>query len=277
MIQDREGLQRDAGRLVEALLRTDSARHVQSITIKGALRLNKKITMYSPLRCMYNPSIYPGHRFKRSGLDEILEDEEPVDAGGDFVVYDEGVIQDSSEEDMAWVPFVNLLGATTGLKDLVYDCRSQLPPSLLRALHEQLPSCRLHHLTFRFRTLLWGVPYHYEMELATSPCLYRVKVVCTDKDSDGDFDYNMDAVRELAAGLAPSLKEVSINKLWPYRHSVGKPLWQGLPGFSGEMIGSLTSLSLYGSGSIQKWAKNTDFDKLQQLVIGFRLSGEEME
>ena len=52
MIQDREGLQRDAGRLVEALLRTDSARHVQSITIKGALRLNKKITMYSPLRCM---------------------------------------------------------------------------------------------------------------------------------------------------------------------------------------------------------------------------------
>jgi len=122
-----------------------------------------------------------------------------------------------------------------------------------------------------------GVPYHYEMELATSPCLYRVKVVCTDKDSDGDFDYNMDAVRELAAGLAPSLKEVSINKLWPYRHSVGKPLWQGLPGFSGEMIGSLTSLSLYGSGSIQKRAKNTDFDKLQQLVIGFRLSGEEME
>jgi len=45
MIQDREGLQRDAGRLVEALLRTDSARHVQSITIKGAIRLNKKITM----------------------------------------------------------------------------------------------------------------------------------------------------------------------------------------------------------------------------------------
>ncbi|KAF2472671.1 uncharacterized protein BDR25DRAFT_324040 [Lindgomyces ingoldianus] len=266
MIQDREGLQRDAGRLVEALFRTDSARHVQSITIKGALRLNTKKTD------IYNPDT---RWLKKSGLAEILDDEELVDSGYRFVVYDEGVIKESSEEDMAWAPFVSLLEATNGLRDLIYDCQSQLPPSLLRALHEKHPLCRLHHLTFRFRTLLWGVPYPYEMELATSPSLYRVRVICTDQDSDGNFDYNMDAVMELAAGLAPNLKEVSIaeivSQLASSRRSVQKLLWQGLPGFSGEVTGSLTSLSLYYCGTtamLQNWAKHTDFDKLQHLVIG---------
>src|SRR4051794_2454672 len=58
-IQDREGLQRDAGRLAEALFRTDSARHVQSITIKGALRLNTKKTN------IHNPD---SRWFRNSGL-----------------------------------------------------------------------------------------------------------------------------------------------------------------------------------------------------------------
>ena len=170
----------------------DSARYVQSITIKGVLRLNIQKTETG----------YPNsHWFMKSGLLEILEDEEPVESGRRFVVYDEGVIKESSEEDIAWAPFVSLLDATIGLRDLIYNCQSQLPPSLLKALHEQHPLCRLHHLTFRFRTLLWGVPYPYELELATSPSLYRVKVICTHQDSDSDFDYNMDAVMELAAGL----------------------------------------------------------------------------
>lgn len=281
MIKDREGLRRDTGRLVEALFRTDSARHVQSITIEGALRLNTKETDID------DPNL---HWFKRSGLTEILDDEELIDSSYQFVVYDEGVIKEFSEEDIAWAPFVSLLQAIIGLRDLIYNCQSQLPPSLLRALYEQHPLCRLHHLTFRFRTLLWGVPYLYEMELATSPSIYRVKVICTDQDSEGDFDYNMDAVMELAARLAPNLKEVSIanivSMLPSSQRSVRKPLWQGLPGFSGEGTGSLTSLSLYGCGStaLQNWAKHTDFDKLQHLVIGggqrarsSGLTGEEME
>jgi hypothetical protein len=265
-IQDREGLQRDADRLAGALFRTESARHVQRITIKGALRINKKKGH------IYNRGL---HWSRNAGLAEILDDEEPGDHDSLFVVYDEGVIKESSEEDMAWAPFVSLLEATIGLRDLIYDCQSQLPPILLRALHKKHRTCRLHHLTFRFRTLLWGVPYPYEMELATSPSLYRVRVMCTDQDSDGDFDYNMDAVMELAAGLAPNLKEVSIteinSQLASSRRSIRKPLWQGLPGFSGEVTGCLTSLSLYYCGSIAKiqdWAKHTDFDKLKHLVIG---------
>jgi hypothetical protein len=69
MIQDHKGLQRDAGRLVEALFRTDSARHVRSITIKGALRLNtKKADIHNP-----------DTRWLPPGLAEILDDEELMD------------------------------------------------------------------------------------------------------------------------------------------------------------------------------------------------------
>ncbi|KAF2123667.1 hypothetical protein P153DRAFT_412508 [Dothidotthia symphoricarpi CBS 119687] len=284
-IHNREGLRRDADRLVETLFRADSARQVQNITIKGALRLNTKRTdIYNPDECW----------LRRSGLAEILVDEELMDNSRRYVVYDERVIEESSEEDMAWAPIVSLLQALPGLRDLVYDCQSQLPPSLLRALHEQHPLCRLHHLTFRFRTLLWGVPYPYEMELATSPSLYRVRVTCTYQDSDGDFDFNRDAVMELAAGLAPNLKEVTILDLNPYlsssQRSVRKPSWQGLPGCIGEGTGSLTSLSLKGfegfirPAQLQSWAKHTDFAHLQHLVLGglslifpCGLSGETME
>lgn len=61
------------------------------------------------------------------------------------------------------------------------------------------------------------------MELATSPCLYRVKVFHAPIDTDGDDDYNPDAVMKLAADLAPNLKEVTILDLyltrsWHYHH-----------------------------------------------------------
>ncbi|KAJ4375273.1 hypothetical protein N0V83_002359 [Neocucurbitaria cava] len=132
------------------------------------------------------------------------------------------------------------------------------------------------------------------MELATSPSLYRLKATCAYQDSDGDFDFNLDAVMELAAGLAPNLKEVTILDLFPNlssrQRSVRKPLWQGLPGSTGKGIGSLTSLSLNGySGftspaKLQNWAKHTDFDNLQHLALGGSyltkscgLSGEIME
>ncbi|KAI8937393.1 hypothetical protein NX059_005120 [Plenodomus lindquistii] len=287
MIETPEGLQRDAGRLLEALLRTNAARHVYSIAVRGAFRLGTKKT---------DTSDTGSRRPWKPDIAEILDEEEYVhysgeeNAGSRYVVYDERVIEASSAEDMAWAPFLDVLKATVGLRDLIYECRNQLPPSLLRTLHKQHPSCRLHHLTFRFRTLLWGVPYPYEMELATSPSLYRLNVFCTNQDSDADFDYNEDAVMELAAGLAPNLKEVTILKsdspLASSRRSERRPPWQGLPGYSREMVGSLTSLSVlqHGRDVIQTWAKHTDFTKLQHLRMGKGLraplhgiSGEEME
>jgi hypothetical protein len=51
------------------------------------------------------------------------------------------------------------------------------------------------------------------MELATSPSLYRLDVVCAWRDSDGDDDFNLEAAMDLASGLAPNLKEVSFFEL----------------------------------------------------------------
>ncbi|KAF7914705.1 uncharacterized protein EAE98_011404 [Botrytis deweyae] len=283
-VDDRKELRRDVDGLIETLSRTDSFRHIRRITIKGALRPStKKTEGFGPQTCW----------LAQTGLDEVLVDEEAVQYGGLYTVYDGGVIEKFSEEDMAWAPVVNLLQAKIHLEDLVYDCQSQFPPSLLRTLHEQHPQCRLHHLTFRFRTLLWGIPYSYEMELATSPSLYRVKITCALRDSEYDDDFNLEAMMELTSGLAPNLKEVVVLNLLPGRSL--KPVrprgsWQGLPGFTGEKVGSLTSLSLKGYSRLdspkmlQNWARYTDFAFLRHLTLGgcydakmSGLSGETME
>jgi hypothetical protein len=266
----RDALRRDVDRLLEDLSRMNSTRHVQRITIKGALRLNdKKID---------DGRLTPNTNWMRPhGLEEILVDEDPTFYSGQYVVYDEPVIGRSSEEDMAWAPVVSLLQKTIHLKDLVYDCKSQFPPSLLKILHQQHPQCRLHHLTFRFRTLLWGVPYPYEMELATSPSLHRVKLISSDCDTDGDDDFNLEAIMELAAGLAPNLKEVTVLQIIPDVSAMNRRRrgsWKGLPGFKSDAVGSLTSLSLKGYSGlklprpIQHWAKYVDFACLQQLSLG---------
>jgi hypothetical protein len=77
------------------------------------------------------------------------------------------------------------------------------------------PQCKLHHLTFRLRTLLWDTPHPNEIALATSPCLQEVKIFCSWRDSDGDDDFNQEAIMELVAHLAPNLKQVTMVKFTP--------------------------------------------------------------
>ncbi|KAH6629785.1 hypothetical protein C7974DRAFT_395218 [Boeremia exigua] len=209
-----------------------------------------------------------------------------------YVVYDEPVIKKASEEDLSWDPILSLIRITPHLKDLIYDCKSQFPPSLLSTLHTQYPQCRLHHLTFRFRTLLWGVPYPYEMELATSPLLYKAKLIFTFRDSDYDDDFNEDALIELAAGLAPNLKEIITVCIMAYRSGSDyrvKETWHGLPRSRDGTKGSLTSLSLQGvlsssQWTLERWATHTDFKCLRYLDLGLErdynsraLNGETME
>lgn len=220
-------------------------------------------------------------------LDEDFPDmlaERETSWTSDYPADHEPVIQESSEEDLAWTPIVDFLHANTRLKDLIYDCQSQFPPSLLKVLHKQHPQCRIHHLTFRLTTLSWDTPHPYEMELATSPSLFKVRIPCAGSYSVGN-DFNLEAVMELASGLAPNLKEVIISDLLPQdavqnrqfpgpsRSYRPRNSWQSLPGFKGGSLGSLTSLSLRGrqlveiSKMLRNWAKHIDFTCLQQLVV----------
>lgn len=277
----RATLKSEMDRLVEALSRAESARYVQCITIKGDIRPRPK------------SEDEPGLEWLQStGLNEILPDLGPPSQSRHYVVYDEPVIKKSSKEDLSWAPVLSLIQVIPHLKDLIYDCKSQLPPSLLSTLHKQHPQCRLHHLSFRFRTLLWDVPYPYGMELATSPSLYKVKLICTYRDSDYDDDFNEEAIMDLVAGLAPNLKEIINVNIMAYRSGRDyrrKESWHGLPGSRDGTKGSLTSLTLIGASlsspeKLQSWATRTDFTFLQYLNLGLSydfssnaLSGETMK
>lgn len=267
-----KALQRDADTLIEILSRTGSARYVRCLRIKGALHLdvtkhktNVSVEDYSGLAWL-----------KEQGVDEIFEDEEPVFSNNGWHTCTESVIERASEEDMAWAPIVNLMRILPGLTTLEYTCRDQFPPILLDAVHEH--HCRLHHMTFRLRSLLSETPDPYEMALATSSSLYKAQVWCAWRDSNGDDDFNEEAMMELAAGLAPNLKEVIVVGLRPPIPALKKlrprGSWRGLPGFvSGDGIGSLTSLTFMGDvslslGRIQRWAQHTDFDHLRHLGLG---------
>ncbi|KAL1852475.1 hypothetical protein Daus18300_012156 [Diaporthe australafricana] len=265
--------------LTGALSRTASTRHVRSLHIKGFLYLedvgesNKEAGWETDAS---RADKWEQYR-KDQGLDEVLGDEEPT-VHGWFEDY--GPVEVTAEEDAAWAPFIRLVKALPRLTKLVYDCRNQFPPTLLAALHIYHPRCRLHHLTFRLRSLLQQDPDPHEMALATSPCLHRVKLHCAWRNSNAQDDFNEEAMLELVAGLAPNLKELSMISVFPALPSSGwrdpRAAWRGLPGFvepDKSAIGSLTSLSLVGAlrfspELLQTWHRHTDFTMLRHLVLG---------
>ncbi|KAJ4412493.1 hypothetical protein N0V82_008762 [Gnomoniopsis sp. IMI 355080] len=275
-VHDSASLQRDVDTLIEKLTHGDSARYVRCLNVKGFLRVGVELPSTSRYQTR---TLDDMSYFEECGIDEILEGEEPMfPMGGLHYSHSEAIIERSSEEDMAWIPVVNLIKRLPGLTTLVYDCRNQFPPSLLDAVHEH-PFCKLKHLTFRLRSLLRDVPDPYEMALATSPALYSVRVRCAWRDSNGDDDFNHEAMLELVAGLTPNLKEVVVHYASPYMRNVHyrrpRGTWRGLPGFvPGKCVGSLTSLSLLGSVDwwttdvITGWAKHTDFGRLRHLDLG---------
>ncbi|ROV91181.1 hypothetical protein VSDG_07872 [Cytospora chrysosperma] len=247
-VRNRTALQCDVDAVVGILSRTEAARYVRSLSLKGCLPMESKGT----------GERLSGHEdqteeaFKLTGLDEVLGDEEPLLYGWHC---DHGPVEVSPEEDIAWAPVVNLVKALPYLTRLV-----------------------LHHLTFRLRSLRWETPDSHEMALATSPCLYRAKVRCAWRDSNAEDDFNQEAMLQLVAGLAPNLKELLVAEVIPTLSSRGRRIprgpWRGLPGFGpGSATGSLSSLSLIGSVDfspdlLQTWNKHTDFSSLRHMTLG---------
>lgn len=270
-VHSRKTLQHDIDTLIEILSRTESARHVRRLSITGSLGLDVE----GGTAKLSLDELYTEKWFKETGAYEIFDGQEPVFINNGEHVSTEPVIERSSEEDMAWAPVVSLIKTLPGLTTLEYDCRNQFPPLLLDAIEEH--KCKLHHMTFRLRSLLSDTPDPYEMALATSPCLYKAQVRCAWRDSNGDDDFNQEAMMELAAGLAPNLKELVVVGLQPpipfsKRHRPRGP-WRGLPGFiPGKRTGSLTTLTFLGSvymsvDTLQSWARHIDFGWLRHLGL----------
>ncbi|KXX83291.1 hypothetical protein MMYC01_200299 [Madurella mycetomatis] len=292
-VGDAKTLQCGVGALVKILFGRGSTRHVRHLHIKGFLLMNIEESSKQGVEAGTlnrtdgdgggdsdedDDGAFDYCAMERDSVEEILGDQEPY-LDGDF--YDNEPIKVSPEEDMAWAPVVNLVKTLPHLTELVYECRNQFPPSLLDALHKHHPHCKLHHRTFRLRSLRCGAPDPHEMAIATSPCLHSVKVRYAWRDSDGQDDYNEEAMQELVAGLAPNLKEVHMIRIAPSptarsirRLPFPRAPWPGLPGFvPGRGTGSLTSLSLAGTiesgpSFLQAWKNHTDFGLLHHLTLG---------
>lgn len=283
-VNDCKALQNDVNLLLKSLLSTvcgDVTQYVRHLCLKGSLYLMKSDGGEVTMTATDDFDGTANHedrlqRFQLEGLDELLDENEPL-LNTSLGEEDHFV---TPEQDAAWIPVANLIKTLPNLAKLVYNCHNQFPPSLLNVLHSHRPQCRLYHHTFRLRSLRSKFDRldPHELAVATSPCLYSVKLRCSPYNEDGEPDQNLQAIWELVAGLAPNLKEVSVIYLpiTEYQYSSRNQHWQGLPGFARGQTGSLTLLSVTGRvpppvwlpDSLQKWASHTDFSSLRQLSLG---------
>lgn len=283
-VHDCETLQNDVNLLLKSLLSSvcgDVTQHVRHLCLKGSLSLMNNDDSEMTMTATDGFDGIASHedqlqQFQSEGLDELLDENE--------LVLDTSPGQEdhfvTPEENAAWIPVANLIKTLPNLTELAYKCHNQFPPSILNTLHSHRPQCRLYHHTFRIRSLRSKFDRldPHELAVATSPCLYGVKLRSRFYDEDGEPDQNLQAVWELVAGLAPNLKEVSVLYLpiKNYRSSSRDHHWQGLPGLARGQTGSLTLLSVTGvvppqvwwPDSLQKWASHTDFCSLRQLSLG---------
>lgn len=280
-VNDCRALQNDVDLLLKSLLSTacggDVTQYVRHLSLKGSLSLMKsdgsQVADDFDGTTNHEDQL---QRFQLEGLNELLDENEPL--LDTFLGEEDPFV--TPEQNAAWLPVANLIKTLPNLTKLVYNCRNQFPPSLLNVLHSHRPQCRLYHHTFRFRSLRpkFDRLDPHELAVATSPCLYSVKLRCSHNIEEGEPDQNPQAIWELVAGLAPNLKEVSVLYL-PVTNSQypsGDQHWQGLPGFAHGQTGSLTLLSVTGRlpgpiwlpDSLQRWASHTDFSSLRQLSLG---------
>ena len=236
-----------------------------------------------------------------------LDLEWPVDSGDEFWAppettgFDPYLERDKSAlREVASSLLTSLVSRMTALKDFTYRCRGQIPACLLSALHKHpvAGGVRLDMHGFCLRSLYRGREERRNIdpddyELATSPCLTKLHVQMPNYGShcSGKWCYNEGAVLEMAQGLAPNLKSVSVDwQLMPGDHE-DHDMHAPLPPFLGffperpqdtapshphsahpKPKGTLDALT-FGSNTpmewdvIKTWSRYTDFNVLRSLRL----------
>lgn len=285
-VNDYRSLQNDVDLLLKSLLSSvcggDVTQYVRHLCLKGCLSSVKSDCSEGTMTATDELERIATHeeqlqRFRSEGLEELLDEStEPL---VDTFLGEENPFV-TPEQNTAWTPVANLIKTLPNLTKLVYNCRNQFPPCLLNVLHSHHPQCRLYHHTFRLRSLRskFDCLDPHELAVAMSPCLYSVKLRCSQFNEDAEPDQNLQAILELVAGLAPNLKEVFVfyMAIPKSQHPSSDPPWHGLPGFVRDKTGSLTLLSITGRlpspvsfpDLLQTWANHTDFSSLRHLSLG---------
>lgn len=259
-----EKLQIDVDRWLQVLQSNDSLRHVRRVEVEGCMR----IATYDGPGATYTP---------------WLKDYDEDDVFSRVPHYMENFIDNQSfkavqENDEVWEPLAHLVGRLPGISDFVYAGLNSFSPCLLETLHNHRHDCRLHSYNFQLRSL--QPPCYvdpFELKLATSPCLHSLRLRCESSGLTGD---NMTAALQMASGLAPNLKRVSVSlqpssgELNSLSREHRRP-WEGFPGTNNRLslgCGFLTGLELghYGSWSqkvLEAWSRHSDLSALLTLKL----------
>ncbi|KAF1821267.1 uncharacterized protein K489DRAFT_372183 [Dissoconium aciculare CBS 342.82] len=119
-------------------------------------------------------------------------------------------LPEPADEAAFWESFAVLLDSLPALKDVIFDAYAQFPLCALEVLHRRSPHCRLHMPKFRLRSLSEAKVDPRELTLMTSPCLFSITAHITDNFNQSSYDFNWDAVFEMAEGATPNLEHVRL-------------------------------------------------------------------
>ncbi|KAH8807958.1 hypothetical protein F5884DRAFT_350102 [Xylogone sp. PMI_703] len=267
-------LQADVDRWTQSLEKTSSFKHVRYLKVSGGL-------------------VRPGEKSDHPEQEVKLAPNTWATDPDLLLWSDKGVIKNETPDDTpscevirrndGWKPLAKLVLQLTALIDLFYCCTNQLSPCLLDALHQKYSSgseCRLHMLTFKFRSVTEDSPDPYELALATSPCLYGISTEYHALDIRAK--HQEEIVVHTLLHLAPQLKEVRAiwvhyftpekyeaitrnrQKLWP-NHPLNKE--------AGETPRlDLKKLEIRGQkwttiNDLRSWQTYTNFSSLRMLKI----------
>lgn len=192
--------------------------------------------------------------------------------------------------DSEWEELSCLIKKLPTLQEVTWGCKEQIPASILRYINHDRPTLRLHMRNFVLRCLFRPaaepiVLDPYEIELATSPCLYSVSVEY-DYLEDSYANYHEYAITDMLAGATPSLREINLfwrsggNSPWLVQALRGpRHRYQrgSISGTSSPGLGSLKSLNIVSNDSaraLRQWSSVTDFSSLESLTVHYHLEDE---
>lgn len=188
---------------------------------------------------------------------------------------------------IAWAALARLVGRLESLQDLTYDSGIPFPTVLLPVLHAKSRTvCRVHIQQFKLRSLIGpmfddGELGDFELSvedrlLATSPCLYSIRLQPTSQQRSRSF--NPQAVKQLVQGANPHLKVIEIcrkprEKARPFqRRTPDQRLreWSGIPSAKFAPRAALESLQLASTyvSTIDVWHSSADLVQLRTLRLG---------
>lgn len=192
----------------------------------------------------------------------------------------------SATGDEPWPALARFIGRLPALRDLVWGFRN-MPPPVLAAIHAA-GHCRLHMHRFRLDSVVVGRrvcqvvavdPDDYAV--ATSPALCSIVAQARDFETNGNINFNFEAVLGMVAGAAPNLEHVwvvgspaSDSPSLQQAYALGKPpAPPDHPLFfpKADQVGSLQSLFFIAAvpDMINAWAARADTSKLRRLGLNW--------